>query len=506
MTPVRGSTDFEVVEATVDGIHAAMRSGATSSRALVEAYLTRIDRFDLNGPRINSIVAVNPAALDEADRCDQHLAGTGEMFGPLHGIPVVVKDQVETAGLATAFGCIAFRDYVPRHDASIVQRMRAAGAVILAKSTMSDFATSWQGISSRSGLTANPYNAAYDPGGSSSGSGAAVAANLAAVGVAEDTGGSVRVPAAFNNLVGVRPTIGLVSRTGLSPLVWWQDTAGPVARTVRDAAILLDVLVGYDPDDPLTAAVAGSPHVGNYAAGLQVAGLEGVRIGVLREAFGDPTHVGAGEVNAVVDAALIELAGIGAEIVDIEVAGFASLLEETALYFTSSHSDMNRFLEGRPDAPLHSIDEVCATGLVPALNTFLPAIASKPLISDDDPVYMRKVLARGRFQRAMLDATLANRLVAFVCPTVQIPPPSRAEVLDPTSHLNTTMFPTNTEIAARSALPAVSAPAGFTASGLPVGLEIIGRPYDEVAILNIALAFEHAYGHRRAPAMIPAEL
>jgi Asp-tRNA(Asn)/Glu-tRNA(Gln) amidotransferase A subunit family amidase len=496
-----GATEFDVVEATVGGIHAAMRGGAVSSRALVEKYLARIEQFDARGPQINSIVTVNPAAIEDAERCDRHLKQSGELVGPLHGIPVVVKDQVETAGLATAFGCTAFKEYIPACDAPIVRRLKAAGAVILAKSTLSDFATSWHGISSRSGVTSNPYNPDFDPGGSSSGSGAAIAANFAAVGVAEDTGGSVRVPASFNNLVGVRPTTGLISRTGISPLVWWQDTAGPVARTVRDAAILLDALVGYDPDDPLTTAVAGSPGIGGYAANLRVGDLRGIRLGLLRDVFGDPDSAAGSDVNAVVDAAIDELAGIGAEVVDVAVPGFASLLDETALYFTSSHSDMNRFLEARPDAPLHSIDEVCATGQVHPLNTFLPAIAATPLITDDDPGYLRKVVARGRFQRAMLGAALAGRLDAFVFPTVRIPPPSRAEVLDPSSSLNTTMFPTNTEIAARAALPAVSAPAGFTAGGLPIGLEFVGCPYGEVALLNIALAFETACGHRRAPVL-----
>ncbi len=501
MTPSGPGAAFEVVEVTIDEIHAAMRTGSVTSAELVDAYLARIQRFNSNGPRINSVVTINPAARDEASRCDRHLADTGEFIGPLHGVPVIVKDQVETAGIATSFGCIAFKDYVPTADASIVSRMRVAGAVIFAKSTLSDFATSWQGISSRSGLTLNPYNPGFDPGGSSSGSGAAVAANLATVGVAEDTGGSVRVPAAFNNLVGVRPTIGLISRTGLSPLVWWQDTAGPVARTVRDAAILLDVLTGFDPEDELSAALAATPHVGRYSTQLELRRLDGVRLGVIREAFGDPAHAGVGEVNEVVDTALRELGQLGADVFEVTVPDLASLLDETALYFTSSHSDMNRFLEARPEAPFKSIDEVCASGVVPALNTFLPAIASKPLLREDDPVYMAKVLARGRFQRTMLRTALIHGVNAYVCPTVRIPPPSRAEVLDPTSHLNTTMFPTNTEIAARSGLPALSIPAGFTAMGLPIGLELIGRPFDEVALLNIALAFEHAYGHRRCPGL-----
>ncbi|MBX6342191.1 MAG: amidase, partial [Thermomicrobiaceae bacterium] len=237
---------FRLQEATIDAIHAAYRSGALTCRQLVELYLARIDAYDRGGPAINAVITVNPRALDEADAADRAFRERGDLAGPLHGIPVLVKDQAETAGIPTTFGSVALRGYVPSADAVVVQRLRAAGAVVLAKTNLPDFATSWFGYSSAGGETKNPYALDRDAGGSSAGTGAGVAANLGAVGIGEDTGGSIRVPASFDNVVGLRVTTGLISRTGLSPLVEFQDTAGPMARTVRDAAILLDALVGYD--------------------------------------------------------------------------------------------------------------------------------------------------------------------------------------------------------------------------------------------------------------------
>jgi len=200
-----------------------------------------------NGPELNSILTVNPRALDEAEELDRSFGRSGEFVGLLHGVPVLVKDQAETAGIRTTFGSVAFEDHVPEEDATVVRRLKEAGAVVLAKTNLPDFATSWFAYSSAGGVTKNPYDLDRDPGGSSGGTGAAVAANLGAVGIGEDTGGSIRLPASFDNLVGVRVTTGLISRNGLSPLVVFQDTAGPMTRTVKDAAILLDALVGYDP-------------------------------------------------------------------------------------------------------------------------------------------------------------------------------------------------------------------------------------------------------------------
>ena len=230
------------------------------------------------------------------------MAASGSLSGPLCGVPVVVKDQVETAGIMTTFGSIALDGYIPDTDATAIAKLRAAGAIILAKTAMPDFATSWFGYSSQVGTTRNPYDPAHDPGGSSGGTGAAVAANLGALGVGEDTGGSIRVPASFNNLVGLKVTPGLISRAGMSPLVEFQDSAGPMCRTVSDAATLLEVLAGFDPADPCTATAVIAGQV-PYSQLLNRASLRGARIGVVRHAFGDAADPQAAAVNTVIERA-----------------------------------------------------------------------------------------------------------------------------------------------------------------------------------------------------------
>src|SRR6476660_4821824 len=291
---------FEIEEATITDIHRAFSDGSLTCRQLVENYLDRIERYDRNGPKLNSIITVNPAALSEADRLDAQYSKTKKLTGPLHGIPVVVKDQAETKGIVTTFGSIAMDGYMPERDATAVRKLKDAGAIILAKVTLPDWATSWFGFSSKSGETKNPYALDRDPGGSSSGTAAAVAANLCTVGIGEDTGGSIRLPASFTNLVGVRVTPGLISRDGMSPLVVFQDTAGPMTRTVTDAAILLDALVGYDERDPYTAAYAIAGHKGSYTQLLNKDGLKGIRLGVLKEAFGDDSDLESKEVNKLI--------------------------------------------------------------------------------------------------------------------------------------------------------------------------------------------------------------
>ena len=251
---------FKLEETTIAKIHTALRAGEVTCVDLVEGYLARIEAYDRSGPTLNAIVTVNPHARDEAARLDAELVASGQLSGPLHGIPIVVKDQAETAGIMTCFGSIALDGYIPDKDATAIAKLRAAGAIILAKTAMPDFATSWFGYSSKSGTTRNPYDPAHDPGGSSGGTGAAVAANLGAIGLGEDTGGSIRLPSSFDNLVGLKVTPGLISRAGMSPLVVFQDSAGPMCRTVTDAAKMLEVLVGFDPADPYTATavIAGA--------------------------------------------------------------------------------------------------------------------------------------------------------------------------------------------------------------------------------------------------------
>jgi len=488
---------FKIEEATIADVHQAFRRGSLTCRQLVQRYIDRIEAYDRQGPALNSIVNVNPSALAEADRLDDLLSRTGTLAGPLHGIPVVVKDQAETKGIVTTFGSIALDGYVPQHDATAIVRLKEAGAIILAKSTMPDFATSWFGFSSKSGETKNPYALDRDPGGSSSGTGAAVAANLAMVGIGEDTGGSIRLPASFNNLVGVRVTPGLISRSGMSPLVVLQDTAGPMTRTVTDAAILLDALAGYDPKDPYTAAHAIAGHTGSYTRHLDRHGLKGARIGVLTQAFGSDIGPEAAQVNALVRAAIKRMEASGAEFIEVAMRNLTERIVETSLYLLHSRHDIDEFLGARPELPYHRIGDIYAARKYhPALDLF-ELIVKGPVHPADDPAYFRKLAARDGLQRDIVNLLARRSLVAMCFPCVQVLPPARNEVRS--GKLPTLSFPTNTLIASQAWMPSICVPAGFTDSGLPVGMEIVAYPYHEPDLFRLAYAFEQLTHHRRAP-------
>ncbi|MEV7085813.1 amidase [Streptomyces sp. NPDC093085] len=505
------SDRFTLDEATVADVHAAYRAGTLTARALVRAYLDRIAALDTvggGGPGLNSVLAVNAAALADADALDERLRATGEFAGPLHGIPVVLKDQIETAGLTTTYGSQTAREHVPERDATIVSALREAGAVILAKTTMPDFATSWHSTSSVSGLTRNPYALDRDAGGSSSGTATAVAANLATVGIGEDTGGSIRLPASFCNLVGVRVTPGLISRAGMSPLVETQDTPGPMTRTVTDAALLLDVLAGYDPADPYTAtaAIAANRAAGDrsarnrstYRDALAPDALRGARIGVLRQAFGDAGDPEAEAVNTVIAAALERIAAAGAELVDVEIPELDHYVAYTSVYFSRSRADLDAFLAGRPGIQATSVAQVYEDGLAhPNLDLFA-GIATGPAHPDDDPEYPRRLAARERFQREIIGVMAAHGVDALCFPDVRIAAPSHADVL--ASRWTCLEFPTNTVIASQFLMPSVTVPAGFTTDGLPVGLELMALPYHEADMLGLAYGVERATAARRAPA------
>ncbi len=495
------SEPFRLEEATIDDIHSAFRSGELTCRRLVELYLARIESYDKNGPSLNSIITVNPNVLEEAEALDRSFQQTGELSGPLHGVPVLVKDQAETAGIRTTFGSTAFEDYTPEKDATAVRRLKDAGALILAKTNLPDFATSWFAYSSAGGETKNPYALDRDPGGSSSGTGAAVAANLGAVGIGEDTGGSIRVPSSFDNLVGVRVTTGLVSRAGLSPLVVFQDTAGPMTRTVKDAAMLLDALVGYDPEDPFTAAAALAHDAGSYAQGLAEGGLSGKRIGVLREAFGPEDDPDCGQVNEVVEGALGALREAGAEVVDpVVVPDLLHYIGVTSLYLSQSRYDIDKFLSQRPGA--HTVGELYdAKRFHPRLDLFIAIAEEAPEDPEEDPNYYRGLAAREEFRRAILGTMAAHDLDAIVYPNSQVLPPTRQELDDWKWTVLT--FPTNALIAAQADLPSISLPAGFAEGGVPVGFELVGKPYGEADLLRLAHAYETRATPRRPPESAP---
>lgn len=486
--------------ATIAQIHAAMYRGKVTSRQLVDAYLARIAAYDQNGPALNAVVTINPQAQAQADALDAQLAA-GTVVGPLHGIPMVIKDCLETADMPTAFGSEIFAEYQPDADATVVANLKAAGAIILAKTTLPDWATSWFAYSSRSGETRNPYDLARDPGGSSGGTGSAVAAGYATVGLGTDCGGSVRVPASFCNLVGVRSTPGLISRKGCNPLVGFQDTIGPMGRSVADVARVFDIMVGHDDQDPLTYAYSVARAPESYLDSLVPDALQGLRIGVVRNAFGPDSDANAAPVNAVMASALAELQAGGAVLVDVEIPDLGQWLVDTSLYVVKSKYDIDKFLGAKPDAPMHSVDEIVASGRYHKMLDLLEGIAAGPADPFADPAYYPAYVAREEFMKTVVNIMAVNQLDAMVYPTVQVAPPTREDC--DSGVWGTLTFPTNTLISSQTWMPAMTIPAGLTPEGLPVGMEILTRPYDEPTMFRVGYGFEQVVGHRQHPESAP---
>jgi Asp-tRNA(Asn)/Glu-tRNA(Gln) amidotransferase A subunit family amidase len=489
--------DFDLVETTVARVHAAMDAGRVTSRELVERYLDRIAAYDRGGPALNGVVTVNPDAVERAEALDREREQHG-LVGPLHGIAVLVKDQAETAGLTTTFGSAAFTDYVPETDAMVVSRLRDAGAVVLAKTNLPDWATSAFAYSSARGRTRNPYAPERDPGGSSAGTAAGVAANLGTLGLGEDTGGSIRIPAAWCNLFGLRVTTGLVSRCGFSPLVPHQDTPGPMARTVRDLALLLDVIVGYDPADHWTGANALARVDGSYTGHAVDTGLEGARLGVLRQTFGTDADLDETPVTDAVEATMATMAAAGAELVDpVALPDLDAQLGATSMYVAAGRPALDDFLAARETAPVDSVATLYESGQYHELLDLFEAIAERE--PDDDPDYWRTVAAQESLQRDLLGVFAAHDLDALLFPTVQVGPPTEDELR--AGAYEAVRF--NTVLAAQAGCPAMAVPAGLD-DGVPVGVELLGKPYGEARLVELAAGYERAASPRRPPATTPA--
>lgn len=489
-------------EAGIAHLQAALLRGEVTAEQLVEASLARIEACDQRGPALNAVVTQNPQASALARALDRRLATEGALSGPLHGIPVVVKDCLETTDLPTSFGSSVFADYLAERDATVIRKLREAGAVLVAKTTLPDWATSWFGYSSRSGETRNPYDLARDPGGSSSGTGAAVAAGYVPVGLGTDCGGSVRVPASFCNLVGIRSTPGVISRAGCNPLVGAQDTIGPMARSVSDAVRVFDVMAGFDAQDPLTAAwsIAKPPH--SYRDALNANGLANKRVGVLRNAFGPDSNPHAAPVNAVMARALHELQAGGATLIDLELPDLSEWLERTSLYLLRSRYDIDSFLAARPHAPAHTVEEMVSSGRYHPMLDLLEGIARGPAQPQRDPAYYPAWVAREEFMRAVVNLMDRHGIHVMVYPTVQVVPPTRKDC--DSGVWSTLNFPTNTLIASQTWMPAMSVPAGAAPGGLPVGMEILARPGDEPGLFEVGYAFEQVRGHRFSPGPVKA--
>jgi Asp-tRNA(Asn)/Glu-tRNA(Gln) amidotransferase A subunit family amidase len=440
-----------------------------TSLAVVEECLHRIAELDSGPDGLGAVLALNPQARSQAEAADEHLERTGRQRGPLHGIPILVKDVFETEGIRTTFGCTAFRGYVPEHDADAVRRLRAAGAIVLGKTSTPDLAMSWLSDSSNGSITVNSRSAAHEPGGSSAGSAVAVAAGLVPAALGSDTGGSVRVPASFNGIVGLRPTTGLVSTVGMSSLVAAQDTPGPLTGCVDDAAVLLQVLAGRPTDQ-------SRRPLGDF------------RLGVLALPREPVAWDGADEVAAVVDATLARLASEGARILDdVVVPELAALLRDSSLYLVTARDDIDAFLASRPQLGSRSFLDLYDAGVFPESLDLAELLATRSRSSARR--YAERLSNRHRLRDAVVRVMGNLRLDALVYPTVRVPAPLRDR--DRRS-LPSRLLPVNTLIASQADLPALTLPAGTTDAGLPVGLELLGRPRADGSLLGLGRAVESA--------------
>ncbi len=492
---------FHVEETTIADLHAAYLSGRTTACAVTRAYLDRIAAYDKRGPYLNSLIHVNMHALDEAERLDAALAAGGGLVGPLHGIPVIVKDNLDTADMPTSSGVALFKEFVPPRDAFAVARLRAAGGILLAKASLSELAMGLADTinSVLPGFTRNPYNTAHASGGSSGGTGVAVAANLGAIGIGTDTGGSVRAPSSINNLVGIRPTVGLVSRTGMAPLDSQRDTAGPMTRTVEDAARLLDVLVGADPADPRTAAAAGKIPP-SYTALLDAGALKGARIGVFRQTL-TGRQGSAPRVVRLFEQAVTDLAAGGAEVVDdFTVPGFERfpIPPQTA---ARSKADWERFFayEG-PAFPVKTVAELRdapeGRRVHPLHLARVAEIAAVSLSPDEDPETMQGRKDEQLYRDAIGTAMDAAAVEALVFPVWTYPPAINGD------RGQTPRGPL-THIGSATQWPVVVVPMGFVGEELPLGFQIMGRPWSEGRLIALAYAYEQRTHHRRPPRSAP---
>ena len=495
---------FELEEATIAGLQQGMASGRFTAHSITALYLSRIEAIDSRGPAINSIIERNPDALSIADARDAERTA-GKVRGPLHGIPVLIKDNIDTADrMHTSAGSLALADSIAPRDAFIAGRLREAGAIILGKTNLSEWANfrsthSTSGWSGRGGQTKNPYVLDRNPCGSSSGTGASISANLATVGVGTETDGSIVCPSSANGLVGIKPTLGLVSRSGIIPISHSQDTAGPMARTVTDAAALLAVLAGVDARDAATTA-AREHIVASYTGKLDAGALRGARIGVARNFFGFNDAV-----DRVMDEAIAAMKSAGATIVDpadIPNANKYGEAEGDVLNFEFK-ADLNAYLASLgASAPHKTLADLIAFNErnrdreMPYFGQeqFIAAQAKGPLTSPQYRAARAKCVRLSRTEG--IDAVMAkHRLVALVAPT--------GGPAWPTDLLNGDHFTGGSSSAAAvSGYPSVTVPAGFI-HGLPVGLSFIGSRWSDATLIGLAYAFEQATKVRRPPTFEP---
>lgn len=500
--PGASAEPFALEELSISDLAASMAAGERTARSVTEAYLARIAAIDRQGPTLRSVIETNPDALDIADGLDRERA-EGRVRSALHGVPILVKDNIDTADrMTTTAGSLALAGSIPAADSHVARLLREAGAVLLGKANLSEWANfrstrSSSGWSARGGQCRNPYALDRNPCGSSSGSGAAVSANLAAAAIGTETDGSIVCPSTANGIVGIKPTVGLVSRVGIVPISESQDTAGPMARSVRDAALLLGAIAGSDPRDPATAP-AGTRGRRDYTAFLDADGLAGARIGVQRSAFGFHEAV-----DRLMDDAIAVLRDGGAVIVDpLDLAASGALRRaETEVLLHEFKAGLNAYLAKLPDPPIRSLADLITFNERHA-DEELAWFGQERLIAAErrgplsSMAYREAHAAAQRLARAAgIDRAMNNdRLDAILAPTGG---PAWVTDLVNGDHFGGS----SSQFAAVAGYPNVTVPAGFV-HGLPVGVSFFGRAWSEPTLIRIAYAFEQATGHRRAPRLL----
>jgi Asp-tRNA(Asn)/Glu-tRNA(Gln) amidotransferase A subunit family amidase len=490
---------FRLAEATIQDVQEAYKSGWLTSHQLVQLYLNRIEVYDKKGPSLNTIITINLRALQEADQLDAAFKASG-LTGPLHGIPVIIKDQMDTKGMPTTLGSILFKNYFPDRDSFVAEKLRKSGAIILAKSTLGELGGG-DTHGSLFGSTRNPYGLDRTAGGSSGGSGAGISANFATIAVGEEGFASICRPSTWNCVVGIRPTAGLISRSGMFD--GWPEvngSLGPMARTVTDVAKLLDVMVGYDPEDPLTASGVG--HVpGSYTKFLDRNSLKGARIGVLREPMGrysEPQSQDFAKITAVFNKAMEESKTAGAILVDpILIPNLKQLLDTRSEGPTESAEAFKLFFGRSAHPPFKTKEEMMRS---PDFAKMVRYATDRMRATSDEAKHYRYLQAQQELMLSVLKVMADNKLDAIVHKSMEHQPTLIKDGVNP-PWVNTKGAPyLNTFLVF---VPVVAVPAGFTTDNLPAGITFMGRPYDEGTVIKLAYAYEQATHHRRPPTTTP---
>lgn len=504
-TPSSLPGGFTLQEAKVQDIHAAFTSGILTAKQLTQLYLNRIEAYDDSGPAINSMISINPEALDAAAQLDAYFAQTGRLKGPLHGIPVIVKDNYDTSDLPTTAGSRVLEGSIPPDDAFMVKKLREAGAIVLGKSNLSEFATGVSSLSGLGGQTLNPYALDRTPYGSSGGTGAAIAANLGAVGLGTDTSASIVLPSSANDLVGLRPTVGLTSRDGIIPGDLASDVGGPMTRTVEDAARVLDMVAGFDPADPVTASSIGKTPQQSYTSFLDPEGLKGARIGVVREFIETSTQEplpseADPQVVALANQAIEDTKNLGSEI--IESSSIKVLYAAVAPLFGGDlrrlKFDLNNYLDSLdPNAPVKTLEDIINSGkLLPTLEAFFREQQAAKLSPNENPALKQAQQGREMLRESILKLMDDLNVDALLYLTNKKPP----TLLKDADSVNVGV---SALISAITGLPSINIPIGFTTDGLPIGITLLGRSFSEPTLLKLAYSYEQGTQHRRPPETTP---